>query len=442
MHRSARFASWLAVPFTALLAGAGCGSPVPSLGTSDDPVRIHPGGEENLSTLVLQLPAGACLPGSTCARPLAKTPALSLDGQAMSLGTGLRVLPGAHVLTVDRVSTTVTLVAGLTRTLTLPVAREVCSYESWPDEAVVEFGRAPSLRYAECPTRVSLDGKLVSYQPPVDIYFNSANNCAGSWYGPYDLRSFDCSTLGGYAGGVWLGSHCVNTTFVPRASLCRALQENRCSDVGIDSGYCPSVNPFAGNFDVGTDVAVVPGDYGFAIETNAGPGSDVRTLHEGDLSTLAFRLPVLGAVPPIFRTNLVFAEPRELPDAASASITSNCENNYYVPSNAAGTLSLRAYRFAECNYVFSAAGRTVALSQTNDNGITLYRIDVDHVTVTREDHTTYETVGTYELYYQSQLVAGPYTTNSGIDVLPGTYDLVVRYQTAEGPKVNHYPLTF
>ncbi len=439
MHRTAaaHSASWLALPITALLAAAGCGSPSSPSTATDNPVRIHPGGEENMSTLILQLPPGACIQGESCAHPVT-LPGLALDGQPMTFGTGLRVVPGAHTLTVNRLSTTVTLQAGLTRTLALPVAREVCQPEPIATLPATQFGRVPSLRNAACPSRVTLDGAALVNPSLTSVYFNNYSYCWGSFDGPYDLTTTSCANQYGYVYSVYINGYCFNTGYTARSTICTALQQNRCADLGIDASFCVPNNPWV----YGNDVAVVPGAYGFTTESNAGPGTDVRTLHEGDLTDLTFSLPVIGSVPATFNTDLVFAEPRELPDATTASITSNCENHFYVPSSATGTLSLQAFRYPECSYVFTASGRSVALAQDSSNRITLYRIDVDNVTITREDHTTYETQGTYELYFQGASVAWPYATNSGIDVLPGTYDLVVRYQTAEGPKENHYSLTF
>lgn len=66
----------------------------------------------------------------------------------------------------------------------------------------------------------------------------------------------------------------------------------------------------------------------------------------------------------------------------------------------------------------------------------LNRVDVDDVLITREDGTTYKVVGTYELYFGGVRVAGPYYTNSGIDMLTGEYEFVLRYRTAEGDQVS------
>src|SRR5947208_643255 len=95
--------------------------------SSDENLRIKPVGTETMSTLVVQLPANTCLPGGACTRVLAQQPNITLDGTAMTLGTGLRVVSGKHTLSVGPTKTTITLDAGKTRTMTLPVIRRVCS---------------------------------------------------------------------------------------------------------------------------------------------------------------------------------------------------------------------------------------------------------------------------------------------------------------------------
>jgi hypothetical protein len=84
------------------------------------------------------------------------------------------------------------------------------------------------------------------------------------------------------------------------------------------------------------------------------------------------------------------------------------------------------------------------LSQTSPNAIGLHRLDVDNVTITREDLDggTYSVVGTYTLNYGGVQVAGPYNTGTGIDVLPGTYEFSLTYTDFDGPQTQTQTLTF
>jgi len=434
MNRAHR-TTLLAVTFGGLVA-SGCGATAP-IGSVDDPLRIHPVGTENLSDLTLLLPTGACLPGNSCSTPLGTTPSFSLDGAAMTLNSTLRVKPGDHTLTVGATSTKITLTAGQQRTMVVPVAKQICQNDPLPTVPASDFGRVPTLSNAACPSAVSLDGAPFSHAISGSVLFNPYYySCYYYNYGPYDIASIDCSTLSPstYVYSMTLNGTCLNNTVMDQVSACRALQSGNCAALGISSAYCPSVTPFAD----GTEVAVVPGAYGFSTPT----GTDTRTLAEGSVTDLAFELPVVGTVPSQFHTNLTFSDPRELPDAVATQITSNCERNYAVPSTASGTLSLNAFKFPECVYSLTVAGRTLPLSQAADNNVTLYRLDIDDVTVTREDGTTFVTAGTYELFYGGLRVAGPYPTSTGIDVLPGDYEAVVTYTTLEGQKANHYTLSF
>jgi hypothetical protein len=117
-------------------------------------------------------------------------------------------------------------------------------------------------------------------------------------------------------------------------------------------------------------------------------------------------LPVIGAMPATFATSLKFLESRELPDAQIASITSSCANDrkYNVPAGTTTAQNLKAF-VANCVYTFNAGGR-------------------------------------YELFFGGTRVAGPFNANTGIDILPGTYELVTSFSTADGPETERETITF
>ena len=114
--------------------------------------------------------------------------------------------------------------------------------------------------------------------------------------------------------------------------------------------------------------------------------------------------------------------------------TSTCsgDRSYTVPATSTTALKLKAFAASSCVYTFSAGGRTVALSQSSANNIKLQRLDMDHVEVTRENGSTYTVAGTYELFFGGTRVAGPFNTNTGVDLLPGTYELVTSFTTVDG----------
>lgn len=401
-------------------------------GTPDEAqLRITPDGGGIMSTLVLQLPTGSCLAGGSCAHPLTQAPAPSLDAIGMTLGQGLRVAPGDHALTVSGIAGKVKLTAGATRTLVLPVAKEVCTNGTPTPLPSSDFGRVPVLRYASCPGIATLDGVPISNLTASASTSTAwaGDACNGQVLWSNINRSFNCSALQANAytvGSVSLnGGPCIDVPNQEWKAACQSWDASGGVGLGVPVRFT-------------SDTALLPGTYGFSVESSTGMTTETRTLAEGDVKDLVFTLPQIGVVPPQFTTTLTFADPRQLPDAIAASITSNCERNYTVPATASGTLSLKAFQFPSCNYTLNVSGRTVALTQTAGNNITLYRLDVDDVAVTREDGTQYTVRGSYELYFGGQLTAGPFSTNTGLNLLSGAYELVVKYTTALGPQTAHY----
>jgi hypothetical protein len=140
---------------------------------------------------------------------------------------------------------------------------------------------------------------------------------------------------------------------------------------------------------------------------------------------------------------VTFADVAELPTAAAqATITSSCTGDRaYTFSNAVRTpLKLKAFVDSACTYTLSVAGRTQVLGQSAANAVTLQRLDVDDVTITREDGSTYLVKGSYEVFFGGNRVVSA-STNSGIDMLPGTYELVITYATVDGTKTQRQTLT-
>jgi hypothetical protein len=180
-----------------------------------------------------------------------------------------------------------------------------------------------------------------------------------------------------------------------------------------------------------TDMAFAPDAY----YVSDGLASQTFTLGEGDVTEVPVSLHNMTVTPPTFSANISFADPRELPDAAVATITSSCagDRGYSLPPRSTNALQLKAFQMSTCVYTLNA-GQKMTLDQLGSNSVTLHRIDVDDVVVTRSDGSTYTTSGTYELYYMGQVVAGPYPTNTGIDVLPGGYHLMLHATTADGPQ--------
>ncbi|MDB4939444.1 MAG: hypothetical protein JWP87_6416 [Labilithrix sp.] len=413
----------------------------------DSEYRKKPTATENWSSLTVQLPTGSCQPGGSCSRPLGAAANITLDGAAIALGAANRIKPGDHTLAVNGAGTKVTLAAGASRTMVLPTARRKCQAAALPSVAQTDFGSTITLSNAACPAKASLvTGPGGGTKPVIELHYYNWGCPAANITGTLDASSNATTCAGLRADRIY--SVKVN-------GVCTDLQATRpdgqngispaeaCNSyvAGDTSWLIAAANNGAVFADY--DLAYVPGEYSLAIPSGSTTTTQKFTLKEGDTSEIAVALPVIGAIPATFATSVKFLDPRELPDAQIATITSSCPNDrkYNLPATSTTALNLKAF-VANCVYTFNAAGRTVTLNQTASNAISMNRLDVDNVTVTRENGTTYEVAGKYELFFGGTRVAGPFNTNSGIDVLPGTYELVTSFSTADGPQTQRETLTF
>jgi hypothetical protein len=188
------------------------------------------------------------------------------------------------------------------------------------------------------------------------------------------------------------------------------------------------------------DLAFIPDTY--QLQVNGAAKS--FSLPEGALSEIPIALPVLGSVPATFDANFNYPDARELPwSGQSNTISSSCagERSYALPSNLQGSLNTKAFVNSACTYTVTIGGRTQTLDQNQSNSITVNHIDVDDVEVAREDGTIYQARGTYELFFGGNRVVGPLSTDTGLDLLPGTYELVIKYTTVDGPKTQRQTFT-
>ena len=403
-------------------AAAACSSAVEPASASESDVRIRPGGNEKMARLTVALPRGTCWAGQGCARA-AEPAAIGLDGARAVLGAEYRLSPGAHTLKVGDRATTITLAAGETRNFVLSVVQRACKSPSLPE---THFGRIPSL--GDCAT-VTTDGlTMVRYREDVYAYISSAGN-----FQPIVPRAScaDMEARGGlyvdFPGGYRLPEG------TPFGAACAATMRFDCPAVGRLT--TDAYRNLCEQTLVRPDFVVAAGPLSFK------GASDTYDVKEGDVSELAFERALVGGPRDTFATTLTFADPRELPNAERSGIRSSCERNYEIPAGQA-QLNLRAFKFSECAYELYVPGRTLALGQDTANAVTLHRIDVDDVQVAREDGTTYTVRGTYELHAAGARIAGPFPTNTGIDALPGDYEIVVQYGTALGNQTARHPARF
>ncbi|MFO0671896.1 MAG: hypothetical protein U0235_20110 [Polyangiaceae bacterium] len=423
----------------------GCSSTPSDDGEIDSEYRKKPKANENWSSLTLQLPTGTCQPGGTCSRPLGATANIQLDGATVTLGAANRVKPGDHTVTVNGVGKTVTLAAGASKTMVLPIAHRKCQAANLPNVANTDFGATISLSNASCPSTTSLVANTNNTKPTITLYTYNWGCPAGNYVVgtlSSSTSSSSCAPLGSTrVYSVNINGTCVDLRQTRADGQYGINPTEACNSyVAGDTSWAAGPSNTAQFADY--DLAFVPGDYTVAIGSGSGSTSKTFTLKEGDTAEIPVALPVIGSVPSTFNTTLKFADPRELPDAHAATITSSCsgDRTYTVPANTTATQSLKAFTASSCVYTLNAGGRTVTLNQSSSNSITLQRLDVDNVEVTRENGSTYTVAGTYELYFGGARVAGPYNTNTGIDVLPGTYELVTSFSTADGPQTQRETL--
>jgi hypothetical protein len=362
---------------------------------------------------------------------LGQSPAMFIDGTPVSLGANTRLKPGVHNVAVNNIGWQLTTSPDQNLTVTLPIFDRKCTNLTLPNVPNVDFGGSVTVSNAPCPT--TAQGSAVGVPPPPQ------NNT--EYYDAY------CSSVWTYVSGA---PNCANaqTTYTGSTFSYRNAA-GVCINAGIGFAGCvaaanailtstaPGIAALSDSYQ-----ASVPG----SLVAKVNGVSQTLTLNQGDESDFAFSLPALGGVPPTFATTLTFADSRDNPDAAKGTIASTCsgDKTYTIPS-AAGTpapIALNAFANSACTYTLNVGGRTQILNQSQANAIVLHRLDVDSVTITREDGSTYVVAGTYTLNYGGVQVAGPYNTATGIDVLPGTYQFSLSYTDADGPKTQTQTLTF
>jgi len=407
---------------------------------TDSELRKKPTATENWSSLTVQLPTGSCQPGGSCSHPLGATATITLDGASVALGAASRIKPGGHTLTVNGASTTVTLAAGASKTLTLPTAHRKCQPASLPNVSQTDFGQSVTLSNAACPTTATIVPQSgSSTKPNITLHYYNWGCPSGNVTGTLTPSTSSSTCTGLRSDRVYsvnVNGQCIDLRQtrsdgqygINPLEACNAYVSGDTSWVQFGAATASSFQDY--------DLAFVPGDYSIAIGSGTGATTQTFTLKEGDTKEIGVALPVIGSVPATFATNISFDDARELPDAKVATITSSCsgDRSYSLPATSTTTLKLKAFQASSCVYTFTAGGRTITLNQAATNTINLKRLDIDNVEITRENGSTYTVTGTYEIYFGGTRVAGPYNTNTGVDLLPGTYELVTSFSTADGPQ--------
>jgi hypothetical protein len=411
-------------------AGVVACSAAPTEGdTSSDGLHVHPGGNEHESHLTLQLPTDACQPGATCAKPLGRAVAVFVDGNAVSLGASTRLKPGSHNVAVNGVGWQVTTNPDQNLAVTLPIAERKCVNAPLPNVPKTDFGGSLTVTNADCPATAQGLATGVPVNTFTSEFYDAS--CTNTWTSYSGTSVPNCGSAAPYTFSYRnAAGSCIPTG--PGISGCTAA-----ASAVIAGLLAPGTALISDSFE-----AYVPG----TLTASVNNVPQAITLNPGDEVDFTLNLPASGNVPPTFATNLAFADSRDNADAARGTITSSCsgDRTYTIPSatGTPATLALAAFTNSACSYTLNVAGRSQPLSQTATNNITLHRLDVDAVTVTREDGSTYTVNGTYTLNFGGVQVAGPFNTGSGTDVLAGTYQFSLNYTDFDGPQTQTQTLTF
>jgi hypothetical protein len=222
-------------------------------------------------------------------------------------------------------------------------------------------------------------------------------------------------------------------------------------DVWNDS--CPSQSEYNGQplhqdafnympFNQDYRVPVLPGTYKFEGYPQTPPDF---VIGPGEVKDVSFTNAAHGTIPDTFETKITFADTAELPNAASGgfAITSNsCSPSFSDTSGTRQPRSVKAFQYSECQYFFTNNIQSAPIDTSKTNEIVLHRIEVDHVVVTKEDGSTYTQPGSVTVVPDGKPALSDFGTGYGIDVLPGKYDVIVKYETALGQQEKHYPVSF
>lgn len=398
-------------------------------GVNVDSLTVIPTGEEHWARVTFRLPAGGCQLGVAAegCQWYVDGRTFAVDGQRVPIAP-LRLRPGRHVVSLRGTAQTLTVAADEVRDFPLAAARLTCVELPWPATPRTDFGATHALARPQCP------GWLRSTSPPPVVLFSESPTCKIASGHPGSATvleaSDDCASL---SEGVWtsaFGAEGRCERPLAPMSLRAACEDYRRDPLRYGRSAAP--------FEVGMNV-FLPGDY---VAPREGT-TDVPVHLVGDEATdLSIELPVVGALPAVFTTQVSFVDRPALRDAARPTITSSCPTDRRLELVTSGeTLELAAFQSPGCDYVLHAGPSAFPLDQAGQNRVLLRRLDIADVQVTREDGTTYKTPGRYTIRAADGTTTEEHATPSGLDVLPGTYEIITRFQTGDGEQQHRSTVT-
>lgn len=423
-----------------LVALAACASPAgDDVASYEQENKVKPGDSEVLGRLVVHGP-----PGPT---PLGYS--LRVDGTRLAPDTELRLTAGTHLLAlvhdgadwgaapraasqvrrveIQRDTTSTVDLSSLLVQFTPPdLAEGDVNVIGKPSVELTTFNTLP----ADCAARAwTCTQNTYACQPS-----GNGSTC-WTWYvsGRSERGTFPTQSA--------CSSACTsNSIYGPLSPVCAQRKDDVC-DQG-ETQRLVLTDDLRGPWSGGSaaPLAVFAGSY--AVTSPSGKAN-------ATLGASAYQIVSLGAAR-VPRAGIAVRAPvRELPnartDALVVKVTGQGRNEAAIDVTRERTVKAVGFAPGERNASLTLGPRTMPITLQDGATIPLAlgRVDIDDVTVRRENGTTYEQKGTYLLTCVTDgTVVGTFSTGTGVDVLPGDYRADVTYTTAEGPKTQAFRFHF
>lgn len=438
----ARIVAFLVASAAGALAVGGCSVVGDDAESSEADDTIHPKDGETLGNVVVHRPPAGAVMGF----------AVQIDGQDVTPETPFRVTEGTHVLSLAQVGADWN---GLDVPQTVYRRVDVKKQETTDvNLSAMTFGFVPGDLadgdlnvLAPSALKLTLDNKPFPHDCGARKWeCKSGNYDCSLWEMGGTCWSWvikDYSVKGTYDTFQACDSACAkNSIYGPLNATCTQPSDKVCDqpeiETLVDTKNLKSV--FSGTSS--SAIALLGGSY--TVTTSSGTVG--VTLSPG-----AFQVVNQGAHGAA-HGNVVVTPPtsRDMPNARNDQLTLKLdgEGRNTMVVDTRSTYTVKAVGFdngATTNLAATLGPRTIRLAvhDGETTPLTLGRIDMDDVTVKREDGTTYLAHGNYTVTCITDGAAiGSFATKTGIDVLPGDYRVDLTYSTAEGPKSQTFRLHF
>lgn len=428
----------LVLPLLLTLGACAGATPSDDASETEQATKITPKDSENLGKIQVNVPSGWVLPPNPSDDASASYVTTTSETNALTFGSALRIKAASGCVQVhskfNSPSRTcgVDVVKNQTTTTTLGAIKAV--YDPAATLAV-DFGPVPTFSIFQKPSAAGAEAKLYDHAP------------------------------NGYLAGFWNGA---STRPVLAA---------------------PGDYRFAWNLPVlgevkktlaqgeNATVALVPNDVRATITLKPPSARELPDAPAGACQTKARTFVIQRRAdatngiyePPAYDQKIYQAQPASYPNGYVSSYSTQENVVAYRAVAVSQITSLKVFPFtageAPMHYevVVNNLPATVDVKPGTTSTVQLERLDVDDVEVEKEDGSKYKAKGTWQVWRQgpnatwvpvSQRVGqysdcsgygaatqANYPTGTGLDVLAGTYRVVVSYSTAEGGKTQDFTVS-